>query len=121
VLDLASGSEDVLCGLARRAQRAGVRLEALGIVRSPLAVDTAQATARCWGVEVRFEVGDVLDGEWPARIDIVMCSLFLHHLQDEDVVRPLQRMREAATVAALANDVKPAWQNVADRVQGTRQ
>jgi 2-polyprenyl-3-methyl-5-hydroxy-6-metoxy-1,4-benzoquinol methylase len=105
VLDLASGGGDVLCGLARRAQRAGLHLEAHGIDRSPVAVDTARALAQRCGVDARFEVGDVLDGKWPERIDVVMCSLFLHHLPDDDVVRLLRRMREAATVAVLANDL----------------
>ena len=105
VLDLASGGGDVLCGLVRRARRAGIQLEVHGIDRSPLAVETATATALRLGVEARFEVGDVLAGEWPEGMDVVMCSLFLHHLEEQDVVGLLQRMRESAALAVLANDL----------------
>ncbi len=105
VLDLASGGGDVLCGLARRARRAGLELETYGLDRSSVAVDIARATARRRGVEACFEVGDVLDGKWPERIDVVMCSLFLHHLEEPNVIRLLERMKDAATVAVLANDL----------------
>jgi 2-polyprenyl-3-methyl-5-hydroxy-6-metoxy-1,4-benzoquinol methylase len=105
VLDLASGGGDVVCGLARRARRAGLTLDIHGLDRSPVAVETAIATARKQAVVARFEVGDVLAGEWPEGIDVVMCSLFLHHLEEADVVRLLQRMRESAAQAVLANDL----------------
>jgi 2-polyprenyl-3-methyl-5-hydroxy-6-metoxy-1,4-benzoquinol methylase len=105
VLDLASGGGDVVCGLARRARRAGLTLDIHGLDRSPVAVETAIATARKQGVAARFAVGDVLAGEWPEGIDVVMCSLFLHHLEEADVVRLLQRMRESAAQTVLANDL----------------
>jgi 2-polyprenyl-3-methyl-5-hydroxy-6-metoxy-1,4-benzoquinol methylase len=105
VLDLACGGGDVLCDLLRRATRQRLRIEAHGIDRSPVAIDTATRTALRAGVSPTFSTGDVLKGEWPGGMDVVMCSLFLHHLENEEVVRLLTRMREAAGRSVLANDL----------------
>lgn len=104
VLDLASGGGDVLCDIGRRATASGLSVELFGLDRSPLAVETADAIARRRGIRASFTVGDVLDGDWPADVDVVMCSLFLHHLETTDVIRLLQRMSNAATTL-LANDL----------------
>ena len=42
----------------------------------------------------------------PAGIDVVLCTLFLHHLTESDAVALLQRMRVAARRAVVVSDLR---------------
>ncbi len=42
----------------------------------------------------------------PGGFDAVICSLFLHHLDDSDAVAVLRRMREAGPRLILVNDLE---------------
>jgi 2-polyprenyl-3-methyl-5-hydroxy-6-metoxy-1,4-benzoquinol methylase len=51
---------------------------------------------------VEFFQLDVLEDAWPeSRYDVVMNSLFLHHLSEEGVLRLLVRMREAGGLVVV--------------------
>jgi SAM-dependent methyltransferase len=103
ILDVASGAGDVACGLARRAARAGVALDIEGWDISSRAVDFASQSGA--GLPVRFEVHDALNESLPDDRDILVSSLFLHHLDEAQAVRLLQRMGAAARRAVLINDL----------------
>jgi SAM-dependent methyltransferase len=107
VLDVASGGGHLLLSLARRAARARVDVEWLGWDLSPVAIDYARTLARRRRVKgVRFERADALHDPVPAGIDVVLCTLFLHHLTESDAVALLQRMREAARHAVVVSDLR---------------
>lgn len=106
VLDLATGAGDVPLRVWRWAQRAGVPLRIEGCDRSPLAVAHAQRRAEEAGAEVRFFTRDALAGPLPDSYDVLLCSLFLHHLGDEEAVRLLGRMARAARRLVLVNDLR---------------
>jgi SAM-dependent methyltransferase len=101
VLDVATGSGDVPRALQTRAQRAGLALELTGCDLSPIAIAEA---ARAGGA-VRFFTHDVLHSPLPAGFDVVSCSLFLHHLGEEDAVILLERLQSAAEHLVLVNDL----------------
>jgi 2-polyprenyl-3-methyl-5-hydroxy-6-metoxy-1,4-benzoquinol methylase len=105
VLDVATGAGDVPIALCQRAQRSGVLLELLGCDVSPIAVAEAQARARQAGVEVAFFQHDVLREPLPGDFDAITCSLFLHHLSDEEAAELLQAMARAAERIVLVNDL----------------
>ena len=48
----------------------------------------------------------MLDGPLPEDYDIVMCSLFLHHLDDEMAVDLLSKMAAAARRLVVVNDLR---------------
>jgi hypothetical protein len=50
-------------------------------------------------------VGDVLDEPLPTGFDAVMCSLFLHHMKEDEAVLLLTKMRQAARRIVLVNDL----------------
>jgi 2-polyprenyl-3-methyl-5-hydroxy-6-metoxy-1,4-benzoquinol methylase len=54
---------------------------------------------------VEFFQLDVLTEPIPAGYDVVTCSLFLHHLTEEQAVVVLGKMRAAAGALALVNDL----------------
>ena len=101
VLDVATGSGDVPARLAAKATRAGLAVEFAGCDISPTAVEAATRSAP----GVRFFTHDVVRDPLPAGFDAVTCSLFLHHLSDDNAVTVLRRMKDAAGRLVLVNDL----------------
>ena len=105
VLDVATGSGDVPLRLWHKATRAGVAVEVAGCDVSPTAVEEATHGAESAGADLRFFRHDVIRDPLPGGFDVVTCSLFLHHLSEEDAVTLLRRMRDAAGRLVLVNDL----------------
>lgn len=105
ILDVATGGGDVPVVLARRAARLGLRVEVSGCDRSLVAVDCARRTAEAARVRASFFVLDVLNDSLPDGFDIVMSSLFLHHLGEDEAVRLLGQMAWATRSMVLVNDL----------------
>lgn len=101
VLDVATGSGDVPRALLRRATRAGVALEVAACDLSPTAIAEAGHTPG----PVRFFVHDALRAALPTGFDVVTCSLFLHHLSEDEAVALLVNMEHAAARLVLVNDL----------------
>jgi SAM-dependent methyltransferase len=105
VLDLATGGGDLPIRLWRRGRRAGLDLQLEGWDVSPVAIDHARVCAARAGADVHFVVRDALQDVLPEDCDVLMCSLFLHHLDGEQALRLLQRMAGAAQRLVLVNDL----------------
>lgn len=108
VLDIASGGGDVAVGIARRAARAGMDIQIDGCDISPYAVRHAQQTAETAGLRTAhfFEFNALADSLPDGEYDVVMCSLFLHHLTESDAVVLLRKMSQAARHLVLVNDLR---------------
>jgi len=106
VLDVASGGGDVPVRLWRKARRAGLHLEIHGVDVSPRAVEFAAGQAAAEQAAIKFSVLDVLAGPLPGGFDVVTCSLFLHHLAEEQAVLLLQAMAKATKHLVLVNDLR---------------
>ncbi len=112
VLDVATGAGDVPLRIWSRARRAGMAFQVEGCDRSPTAVAHAQARARRAGADLRFFVLDVLRQEIPRGYDVICCSLFLHHLGEDDAARLLRAMAQATRHLVLVHDLVrsvPGW------------
>jgi 2-polyprenyl-3-methyl-5-hydroxy-6-metoxy-1,4-benzoquinol methylase len=107
ILDLACGGGHVVVDLARRCAREGVALEACGVDLSPVAIDYARALATRAGVGgMTFASLDVACEPLPDAFDVVLSSLFLHHLGDEEAETLLRRMRDAARHLVVVSDLR---------------
>jgi len=106
VLDVASGGGDVPVRLWHRARRAGLDLEIQGVDVSPRAVEFAAERAAIEQTAIHFSVLDVLAGPLPGGFDVITCSLFLHHLAEEQGVLLLKTMAKAAKHLVLVNDLR---------------
>jgi 2-polyprenyl-3-methyl-5-hydroxy-6-metoxy-1,4-benzoquinol methylase len=107
ILDLACGGGQLLVALARRCAREGVAVEACGVDLSPVAIDYARALATRAGIGgVTFAALDVARQPLPDTFDVVLCSLFLHHLGDEEAETLLRHMREAARRLVVVSDLR---------------
>ena len=106
VLDVACGGGDTVVALASRAQRSSLPICVDGCDFSATAVELAKHEADRENLDhVNFFIADALHDQLPADYDVVMCSLFLHHLDELEAVRLLQQM-QVARQAVLVNDLR---------------
>lgn len=106
LLDIATGGGDVPIQLWHKAHRAGLPLHIEGCDRSPTAIAHAMRAAAAQGADVSFFEWNALTGPLPEGYDILTCSLFLHHLDEEEAVLLLTRMGAAARRLVLINDLR---------------
>jgi SAM-dependent methyltransferase len=106
VLDIATGAGDVPLGLWQKALRSGLALEIHGIDVSERAVALARQRADACRAPLTFSRLDVLAEPLPADCDVVMSSLFLHHLSQEQAAALLQAMARSAGRLVLVNDLR---------------
>ena len=121
LLDVACGGGDLALDLAALAQRQGLALAVEGCDISPQAVALAEARARERGLEASFFVADVLADPLPDRFgisdgvgssddvdnrfDIIVSSLFLHHLDTADAETLLARLAARSRRLLLISDL----------------
>lgn len=105
LLDVATGSADIPLALWRRARRRALDLDVSACDVSPQAINQAEERASHMRAPVEFFRADALHDELPPA-DIVTCSLFLHHLEEDDAVALLARMARAARHLLLVSDLR---------------
>ena len=105
VLDLATGSGDIPLALARRARAAALPMVIDGCDVAELPLSIARERAKASGHPGRFFRLDVLRERLP-DYDVVMCSLFMHHLGNDEVVEVLYKMRCSAKRMVLVSDLR---------------
>ncbi len=120
VLDVATGAGDVPLRLERLARRDGLPLDVSGCDVSPAAVAHADERAAAQGSAVRFFAWDALSGPLPTGYDALVCSLFLHHLDEGPAADLLRRMEDAAGRLVLVNDLERSPAGLVLAYLGTR-
>jgi 2-polyprenyl-3-methyl-5-hydroxy-6-metoxy-1,4-benzoquinol methylase len=109
ILDVASGGGDVSRRLARLAEDAGLDWRIGGCDLSPVAIELARAATLKEEAKVHYFVHDLLSGPAPGEWDAVVCSLFLHHLDEEPAVAMLRAIARpedgAGPKLVLINDL----------------
>ena len=120
VLDIATGGGDVPIRLSRRVRRAGLNIELHAADISPVALDYARGKAEEAGAAVNFFRLDILNDPLPTGYDVLMSSLFLHHLSSEDALGLLTRMGQSTGQLVLVNDLLRSRFGYAAAWLGTR-
>lgn len=110
LLDLATGGGDLPVALGRRARSLGIPIQLMGLDRSPFALGSGRDLADRHGIPVQWICRDVTREPIPPA-DWITCSLFLHHLADEQVVSLLRAMANAATRGLVINDLERSQLN----------
>jgi 2-polyprenyl-3-methyl-5-hydroxy-6-metoxy-1,4-benzoquinol methylase len=120
VLDVATGAGDVPVRLWHKANQHGLQLEIHGCDRSASALEYARQHALARKADVRFFQWDVYQGGLPDGYDVLISSLFLHHLSDDEAVHFLRNMAEAAGRLILVNDLRRSLGGWVLALAGTR-
>lgn len=105
ILDVASGSGDNLAMIANLAAKAGVSISLHACDVNPIMVRTTRDNLERAGFSCESFIHDVVQHDLPGEYDVVMSSLFFHHLTFEDAKRVLHRMAIAAEGLVVINDL----------------
>lgn len=103
IVDVGSGYGDLLRAVAGWAGRNGVAVELTGLDSNPWSARAA-AEATPPGMPVAWETSDVFAAERDA--DLVLSSLFTHHLPDEALARFLGWSEKTARLGWFVNDLR---------------
>lgn len=103
LLDVATGGGDVAIALAQHARREGLNLRVEGCDISPTALFFAEEQALRAGAGVNFFTLDALSDPLPSHYDIVVSTLFLHHLSDDRIVALLRSLRDVASHVVISD------------------
>jgi 2-polyprenyl-3-methyl-5-hydroxy-6-metoxy-1,4-benzoquinol methylase len=105
VLDIGCGGGDSLLALQAWGQNHGFQFQLHGIDILPDAVDYSRdnlqhlPNARVWQQDFHTLP------DQPGQYDIVLCSLFCHHLYDEDLKSLLRKMVQLSRLGIVINDL----------------
>jgi 2-polyprenyl-3-methyl-5-hydroxy-6-metoxy-1,4-benzoquinol methylase len=101
ILDVGAGGGDTLRAIAAWGATRGIALDLWGLDRSPWAARHAREA----GTPAGWITADLFDLPAERRFDVVLCSLFAHHLDDAQLVRFLRWLPRHATRRWLVTDL----------------
>jgi len=104
VVDVGSGAGDMLGRIERWARNKNIAVRLTGVDRNPYA---AQAAREFSGDDSKIEwvTCDAYSYKPDAKIDLVISSLFTHHLADVEIVEFLRWMEQVAVRGWFVNDL----------------
>ena len=106
VLDLATGSGDIPRLVVEHARKVSASVSIVAIDQQSSTLEIARGLSASYP-EIDFLQGDVLSfGEGGPAFDMVLCSLALHHFQEEEAVRLLRRCRSLSNRFVLVSDLR---------------
>lgn len=105
VRDVGAGGGVMLRAVAAWGARRGVEVDLAGLDRSPWAARAAAAA----GTPGRWITADLFDLDPAERFDLVLCSLFAHHLRDPELVRFLRWLDGRARLVWLISELHRHW------------
>lgn len=111
VLDIATGSADLPIRLSQRARLSQLPLHFSACDLSPTALRIASEAATKAGVSIELFESDAVNDPIPPDFDVIMVSLFLHHLSDEQIISLLAKLAQATKRMVLVNDLARSWWN----------
>ena len=105
LVDVGFGFGDALREIAGWADRTGAAVTLMGLDRNPWAAEAAREATPA-GVAIDYRTTDLFDFEPDGPIDVVISSLFTHHLGDEELIRFLTWMEATARIGWFVNDLR---------------
>lgn len=106
ILDLATGSADIPVAIVRWARRRNLDVSIMASDYSPVILDLARARTAAFP-EIRLERFDARAVPLPDNyVDIVLCSLSLHHFDPDSSVQVLGEMRRLGRHGFILNDLR---------------
>jgi 2-polyprenyl-3-methyl-5-hydroxy-6-metoxy-1,4-benzoquinol methylase len=104
VVDVGSGYGDMLRQIDEWAEKRNVKVALTGVDLNPWSARAA-AEATSLNRNIQWVTADAFAYEPPAGIDVVISSLFTHHLPDDLIVKFLAWMEKNARLGFFVNDL----------------
>jgi 2-polyprenyl-3-methyl-5-hydroxy-6-metoxy-1,4-benzoquinol methylase len=106
VLDVATGGGDVPIALWKLSRHAGGKLEISGCDKSPVAIEHAKVNAEKHGAAIRWFTWNLFTDPVPQGYDVIVSSLFMHHLDSDQAVEFLKKLAAGAASRLIVNDLR---------------
>ncbi len=120
VLDIACGAGDLPVQLSASLNHSSPKIEMHGLDVSELAVSYATKKNAEAGTNCRFSCLDVMAEELPEGFDVIITSLFTHHLDPPEIVSLFAKMARSARQLVLVNDLERSWTSLVSVTLATR-
>jgi len=105
IIDLGCGNGDILREMAKYGRKNGLKLELLGVDANQTTIDYAIKLSKDFQ-EIKYLKLDVLSDEFKElNYDIALCTLFLHHFEDEVALNFINSVLDSAKIGAIINDL----------------
>lgn len=108
IVDIASGGGDMLRRIEKLARRYDRPVKLTGIDLDPMAKRSALAVAN-ENSAIAYLSADIFEYQPAEDINIAICSLFTHHLDDDQLVRLILWLDENTKQGWFINDLHRHW------------
>tara|TARA_R110001632_G_scaffold34766_5_gene88182 strand:- start:2584 stop:3297 length:714 start_codon:yes stop_codon:yes gene_type:complete len=105
IIDLGCGHGDILRDVAKFGRKQGYTFQLIGIDANPDAIEYANELSKEYP-ELSFEAIDIFSDDFKKlHYDVVLCTLFLHHFKDDELISFLKPTVQNAKIGAIVNDL----------------
>jgi len=108
VVDLATGSGDIPRLIVDYGRKIGARIEIDALDQQHATLEVATSLSRGYP-EISYREGNILEWSSDGSYDLVLCTLALHHFNDEDAVNVLRQCRESSRRFVLVSDLRAGF------------
>lgn len=106
IVDLGCGHGDILRDIAKFGRKNRYSFRLIGIDANQEAIDYANELSTEYA-ELSFKTMDIFSEEFKAlNYDVVVCTLFLHHFKNEELISFLKPTLQKATIGIVVNDLQ---------------
>lgn len=106
ILDVGCGNGSMLKQIARMGRSKGIKMNLIGIDNNEKSLHIARRNTAEYP-EISYKVVDITSAERKeiGDVDLVMCTLTLHHFKDEEIVQLLRTFSEVSSMGVIINDL----------------
>ena len=105
IVDLGCGNGDILRDVAKFGRKNNYSFNLVGIDANLAAIEYAKELSKEYS-ELSFKTIDILSEDFKKQsYDVVLCTLFLHHFKNEELISFLKTTTNKATIGVVVNDL----------------
>ncbi len=109
IADLGCGGGDILELIAKWGRRKKIKLSLTGIDANEFIINYAKENTASYP-EISYAKYNVFSEEFSEmKFDLVNCTLFCHHLDDDSLVKLFSQLKNQITIAIVINDLHRNW------------
>jgi 2-polyprenyl-3-methyl-5-hydroxy-6-metoxy-1,4-benzoquinol methylase len=105
IIDLGCGHGDILRDVAKFGRKNKYNFKLVGVDANPDAIEYARELSKDYS-ELSFETIDIFSEDFKKQTyDVVLCTLFLHHFKNDQLIPFLKTVIKKATIGGVVNDL----------------
>jgi len=103
IIDIGCGNGDMLRTLSKYGKRKNLNFQLIGIDANDFTIAYAKKLSADYE-NITYQCRNIFDGELE-QCDIVLCTLTLHHFEDQEIVTLLKNTSKVAHMGIVVNDL----------------